>query len=217
MANAHYFPQPIWVNPVGKRFVNECADQALNAALSLPGLRSYCLFDRQTFEQMRESGIQRGIGGENTFLTLEEDFEKDAVRGDCKRCETINEAAEFIGCDGGALQQTIDRYNAFCTAGVDRDFGRKPELLVPVRTAPYYVMRLRLAPLLTHGPVHVNENMQVIGKSGVVIPGLYCVGADMGGIDVEIYNVTVLGHSMRWAATSGRIAGEHAAKTILRQ
>ena len=75
-------------------------------------------------------------------------------------------------------------------------------------------MRLRLAPLLTHGPVHVNEDMQVVGKSGTVISGLYCAGADIGGIDVEIYNVKVMGHSMRWTVTSGRIAGNHAAKTI---
>lgn len=215
LANTHYFPQPIWVNSGGKRFVNEGMDQAMNAAISLPGLRSYCLFDQDTFKMMWESGIARSIGGKDLFATLDADFKKDmeAYR-DCRICNTIAEAAAFIGCCAEALEETVARYNGFCETGIDSDFGRSPQNLLPIQTAPYYVMRLRLAPLLTHGPVHVNEDMQVVGKQGCAIPGLYCVGADMGGIDVEIYNVKVLGHSMRWAVTSGRIAGAHAAKMI---
>lgn len=215
LANTHYFPQPIWVTAHGRRFVNEEMDQAMNAAISLPGLRSYCLFDQKTFETMWESGISRNIGGNNVFSTLDTDFRKDmGSHHDCKICNTLEEAAEFIGCSTGTLEDTVNRYNGFCELKTDVDFGRDPKNLFPVKTAPYYVMRLRLAPLLTHGPVHVNEDMQVVGKNGAVIPGLYCVGADMGGIDVEIYNVKVMGHSMRWAVTSGRIAGKHAAKMI---
>lgn len=215
LANTHYFPQPIWVNAAGSRFVNEGMDQAMNAAISLPGLRSYCLFDQNTFDTMWKTGISRNIGGKDVFLSLDADFRRDmGTHEDCKICETIAEAADFIGCSTGALEETIHRYNGFCESGTDLDFGRDAKNLLPIKIAPYYVMRLRLAPLLTHGPVHVNEDMQVVGKSGTVISGLYCAGADIGGIDVEIYNVKVMGHSMRWTVTSGRIAGNHAAKTI---
>ena len=218
LANTHYFPQPIWVNACGKRFVNEGMDQAMNAALSLPGLRSYCLFDDATFQAMWQSGISREIGGKDVFAALDADFRKDMeAHKDCRLCDTLTDAAAFIGCDADTLEETVARYNSFCASGTDLDFGRAPEHLLPIKTAPYYVMRLRLAPLLTHGPVHVNENMQVVGKHGAVIPGLYCVGADMGGIDVEIYNVKVMGHSMRWAVTSGRMAGIHAAKMIAKK
>ena len=50
--------------------------------------------------------------------------------------------------------------------------------------------------------------MEVIDKQGKPIPGLYAGGVDTGGWDAETYNSLVMGSSISFAFSSGRIAGE---------
>ena len=60
--------------------------------------------------------------------------------------------------------------------------------------------------MATDGGLVVNENLQVIGKNEVPIPGLYAAGSTgQGGLLLEGH-----GHHLAWGFTSGRIAGSHA-------
>lgn len=214
LANSHYFPQPIWLNPEGERFANETAQQAQNAVLSLPGLKHFAVFDSNSFEIMKRQGIEKSIGGGEVFEKIEQDFDAETEYGFSGIFQTLEELAKWIGAKPEKLSGTLDRYNQFCENGRDEDFLRNPATMFPISKPPFYAMRLRLAPLLTRGPIHVNGKLEAISKLGHPIAGLYSAGSDIGGTDNDVYNVKVLGHSMRWAVTSGLIAGESTAEYI---
>ena len=52
------------------------------------------------------------------------------------KADTIEEAAKAIGLDADALKATVDQYNRLASAGVDTDFGKAPEFLVPITQPP---------------------------------------------------------------------------------
>jgi succinate dehydrogenase/fumarate reductase flavoprotein subunit len=59
----------------------------------------------------------------------------------------------------------------------------------------------------TDGGVRVTERLEVVGRDGEPIPGLFAAGSTgQGGLLLEGH-----GHHLGWAFTSGRLAGRHAA------
>ena len=63
---------------------------------------------------------------------------------------------------------------------------------------------------LTHGPLRVTPEMEVVDTKHDPIPGLYAAGSDIGGVENDTY-ANVPAHSSTWALAGGRIAGENAA------
>lgn len=56
----------------------------------------------------------------------------------------------------------------------------------------------------------VTENLQVVDKDENVIPGLYAIGHDAGGVYGDSYDLRVgEGTASSFAINSGRIAVEH--------
>ena len=51
--------------------------------------------------------------------------------------DTVEEVAEQVGLDPAKVKATVERYNGFVEAGLDEDFGRSGEHLVPM-TGPFY-------------------------------------------------------------------------------
>jgi fumarate reductase flavoprotein subunit len=61
------------------------------------------------------------------------------------------------------------------------------------------------------GGIRINGNTEVIDKAENVIPGLYAVGFDAGGMYGDSYHISVAsGSSVGFAFNSGRIAGRNA-------
>ncbi len=90
-------------------------------------------------------------------------------------------------------------YNAQCSAR-----GR-PEL----RRPPFFALGPAKSWIVfTEGGLRVNERLQVLGRRGTPIGGLYAAGsAGQGGVLLEGH-----GHHLAWAFTSGRLAGRYAAE-----
>jgi succinate dehydrogenase/fumarate reductase flavoprotein subunit len=149
-------------------------------------------------------------GGDQSYETIDDDIKKQIDKGYAIRANNIVEIAQWIGCDPEVLKGTIEDYNGFCIKGYDEDLLKPAEYLVPLTKPPYYAIRNKLAILLTHGPLRVSTEMEVVDTNYNPIPGLWAAGADIGGTENDTY-AHLAAHSSTWTMTSGRIAGENAA------
>jgi len=66
--------------------------------------------------------------------------------------------------------------------------------------------------LQTIGGIRINQNLEVLNKNGIPVPGLFSAGSDTGGWETDSYNLEMSGAALGFAINSGRIAGENAAK-----
>ena len=128
--------------------------------------------------------------------------------------DTLDEIAEWIGTDSGVLKTTIDEYNLACEKGHDPISGKDRRYLVPLRTPPYYAIRMGVDYLDTIGGIKINERMEVLDKKDIPIPGIYAAGIDTGGWVGDTYCIRTTGTTFAFAINSGRIAGESAVKKI---
>ena len=104
---------------------------------------------------------------------------------------------------GAVLQETVNRYNSFVTAGKDADF-KKPTPLYKIEKPPFYAAWT--TPILhdTHTGLRTNTDAQVIDTRGEIIAGLYAAGETQGGFAQ---------HGLTRCIVFGRVAGRHAAKS----
>jgi fumarate reductase flavoprotein subunit len=216
-------PNTLWVNRNGQRFADETVGflfpEGANAVDRQPGKISYTLFD----ERIKQSIIEEGLDPlEQLHMRkrawpgrLDEELQLQAGKGGVKISDSWAEIARWIGVTPGVLQRTIDEYNSFCDQGQDKILGKDRWYLMPLRTPPYYALKGGIGITTTHGPIRVNQRMEVLNQQGTVIGGLYAAGVDIGGTDVDTYNLILSGHSFGFAVSSGRIAGENAARYIL--
>ena len=104
------------------------------------------------------------------------------------KADTIRELAVKLDLDTNVLQATVNRYNVFCENGVDEDYFKRKDLLVPVKNSPFYGQTSNAPRLLVVcGGLRTNIKMQVLDKKGEVIPGLYAVGTMVGDMFANYY------------------------------
>jgi succinate dehydrogenase/fumarate reductase flavoprotein subunit len=103
---------------------------------------------------------------------------------------------------GGALTETVARYNSFVDGGADQDFKKKTPMH-KIEKPPFYAAWA--TPILhdTLTGLRTNTNSQVMDMNGQVIAGLYSAGECQGGFAQ---------HGLARCIVFGRIAGRHAAK-----
>ena len=132
---------------------------------------------------------------------------------DTFRADTIEELAEKLGLPVEATVASVNRYNEMCDAGEDVDFGKKPEFLHRIQTAPFWGIRRHIRCSSITAGVLSDEFGRVVTESGEVIKGLYAVG-NLGGqfYGAPDYPFFHPGLSLGHAVTFGYIAGEHAAE-----
>lgn len=202
----------------GLRFADESASHAHNARHQLIGRIHYLVFDENIKEHIinkQASGSAGGpmadlpVGGAQSYDTIDDDIQKQIDKGYAIKANNIDDLAQWIGCDPEVLKGTIKDYNGFCEKGYDEHLLKPAEYLVPLNKPPYYAIRNKLAILLTHGPLRVSTEMEVVDTDYNPIPGLYAAGADIGGTENDTY-ANLGRHSSTWAMASGRIAGENA-------
>ena len=90
----------------------------------------------------------------------------------------------------------MERYNGFVEAGLDEDFGRSGEHLVPM-TGPFYAAPVTVSTSMTIGGVKINTNGEA----------LKLASSGKGDVTLE----PVPGWTVLSAVTIGRIAGQNAA------
>lgn len=131
--------------------------------------------------------------------------------GDVLSADTIEELADKMGVPADALSATVERYNELAEKGVDEDFGKNPDYLHPIVTAPFLAIKRRPGVLCTLNGVITNPDMQALDNDGNVIEGLYvtgnCQGNWFGGLE---HPMIIPGMSLGRAVVTARIAAMRA-------
>lgn len=126
------------------------------------------------------------------------------------RAESAEELAKLIGIDPETLKATVDRYNELCAKGVDEDFNKPAQYMVPLE-GTLYAIQMNSCYTVTFGGLVTNLDAQVLTADGTAIPGLYAAGevAHTGLFGGEYPSCGVaIGAAVRY----GRIAGTNTAK-----
>jgi succinate dehydrogenase/fumarate reductase flavoprotein subunit len=167
-----------------------------------PRLPSFLIFD--------ENGrslypIGRSITNDAQFYEWSADNLKEVENGILVQENSIEALAIRLGLDRESLAASVGRWNANA-AGVDRDFGRPPETMLPISTPPYYAARLWPMIINTQGgPVH-DSGQRILDPFGEPIPRLFAAG-EMGSVFGHVY---MSGGNLTECFIGGRIAGENA-------
>jgi succinate dehydrogenase/fumarate reductase flavoprotein subunit len=117
------------------------------------------------------------------------------------KSESLAGLAASMGVSGVSLTQTIAQYNA-------AERGARPA----IEQGPFYALGpIKSYVVFTDGGLKITNRLEVLRKDGSVIQGLFAAGsAGQGGLLLEGH-----GHHLGWAFISGRIAGQHAARSNL--
>lgn len=216
------------VNRNGERYVNEDSGYTggVNAQLQQPGATSFAIWDAKWPEEIPASlKYAGGMSWDQDLRRVEDEWtaENEEVRafsweremGLLMQADTLEELAAQMGLDDEAkatFLATVDRYNE-CAAGGDTDFGKRPELMTPITTAPFYALRMNVELGVSVGGLVTNADSECLDDDGKAIKGLYSVGNNAGGMFGVDYNeVTVPGVSLARSVTFGYLLGKHLAE-----
>jgi hypothetical protein len=141
------------------------------------------------------------------------DNSTEIEKGYIKKADTITALAERIGGEmtAEALTATVAKWNGFCDAGVDSDFGRKnrsgmtPTKLEKIQKPPFYAIEIWPGGFSTCGGPRKNANGQVMGVDGNPIKRLYEAGS-LGHTCGQVYSMSGANYCevFVWGRISGR-------------
>jgi fumarate reductase flavoprotein subunit len=211
-------PESIWINKNGERFIDETQSfRGFHAMGRQPGAIIYGVYDAATRDYMIEKFATepRTKHEAEYMISLKVDLEKENDGRRVFIADTLEELAVALGVKPTVLKATVDRYNSFCESRYDADFLKNKESLRPISQAPFYAILGQRFYDTTHGGLKINENLEVINTSGNVIPGLYATGDLASGWITQNYAPGAA--SLSWCCNSGYMAGEEAAKHVLKK
>ena len=110
--------------------------------------------------------------------------------------DTVEEVIEKLGLPPDVTLATVNRYNELAAAGVDEDFHKSPELLIPITEAPFYGASGGAGFLTVCGGLRTSAKMQVCDANDTPIPGLYNVGIMVGDFYSNHYTFRVEGNNL---------------------
>lgn len=185
----------IYVNQLGKRFVNEQLDrnEVCQEILEQPGAIVYAIFDSNVINEEFWS-TQDGY----------QDFVELAKAGKCGYGETLDELAESIGVNPIELEKSVREFNQAVDGLIEDEFGR--ELFYKkIEDGPFYASIRSAYTHYTIGGLEIDSQARVKNINGDTIPGLYAAGEVTGGIHGEN---RLGGNSLTECIVFGRSAGE---------
>lgn len=184
----------ILVNEKGERFFNEASHYSI-----------------VTNEVAGEKSVWMILDSKESNIKATELFKSALPNEEIATGNTIEELANAMGVPTDSLTDTIKTFNEGCETENDQ-FGKMKEMLVPVNAGPYYALRFYPKTMGTFGGVKTDECYRVLREDGSIINNLYAGGECSNR---NMYNqVYMSGSAVQLAVTSGRISGEHAAKSI---
>lgn len=189
-----YGDHSIIVNSAGKRFGDESAAYApANLAYGAYDSRTYTLANIPGFHIGDQSFVDiynyPGVTERESAGTT--GAMKEGMPEWVKTYETLDELAADQGIDPEGLKAEVARWNSFCEAELDEDFGR-PSSIWPhgvyfahdeanpffgkIERPPFFCAKIVPGTCGTCGGLRVNADAQVLNRDGEVIPGLYASG-----------------------------------------
>ncbi|MEZ5571435.1 MAG: FAD-binding protein [Halioglobus sp.] len=218
-------PGSIMVNRKGKRFANEAQPyeelvkaQYASEARGELAIPCYLIFDA-TYRSKYAVGHLKPGRVEHDARLARDNFDSGLLT----RADTLEELAEKLSIEPGALVQTVRNFNQHARQGLDPDFGRgdsehdryyadpsvKPNpSLGPLEKAPYYALRCEPGDLDTKGGLLCDEYARVLRSDGSVIEGLYAAGNASAAVMGDTYPGA--GATIGSAMTFAYIAAQHA-------
>jgi fumarate reductase flavoprotein subunit len=215
----------LWVNPRGERFCDESIafyDTSVgNVNAKHKEGYTFSLFDDSIKQRLMEKGIDKCVNVRTLSGSKPLNFDKELEilfeKGNTDVCvaASIEELAGKMGVDATVLKNTIEEYNRFCEKKHDDLFAKDSRYLWPLIGPKFYAVKAHTIFLGTMGGIKISYRTEVVDKKDNVIPGLYAVGFDAGGMYGDSYHVKVAsGSSVGFAFNSGRIAGKSALNYI---
>lgn len=185
----------IFVNKDGNRYVREDGrrDEISLATFAQKDGQYYMINDSKIISPDRKT-------------TSAEDLDELIRKNTVVEAPTLEELAKKINIPAAALVATVNKFNESVDKKSD-EFGRDI-WENKIDKGPFYAT-LRF-PALHHtmGGIKINENAEVIGKDGKIVPGLFAAGEVTGGI----HGANRLGgNAIADIIVFGRIAGKNAA------
>ncbi|MCG7408442.1 flavocytochrome c [Paenibacillus sp. ACRRX] len=192
------FDGAILINQSGQRFVEELErrDVISKAILAQEGKYAYQFWNQHIAD----------IG--KTIEVHQDEYDQLVKDGLLYKANTIEEAAKFFKVDPKALQDTVNKVNAYAKTGKDLDFKHRSGL-VSLEQGPYYIQKAVPSVHHTMGGLVIDKDTRVLAEDGNVIPGLYAAGEVTG----VIHGANRLGgNAISDIITFGRISGQNIAK-----
>ncbi|MDM9560984.1 FAD-dependent oxidoreductase [Bordetella petrii] len=213
-------PGLIAVNGAGRRFVNESASYhefvlaMYRSHRETPSIPAFLICDRQFIDTW---GLGLALpGGRPRRHLIESGYLHEAA--------TLAELAARLKLPADALQDTVARYNAHASQGIDPDFGkggtaynrylgdpdhRPNPCLAPLGAGPYYAVQVVAGDIGTAWGLATDEHARILDRHGAPIDGLYAAGNDMHSVMGGAYPGP--GITLGPALTFGWLAARHLA------
>jgi len=225
-------PYIITVNLDGQRYSSEPVGHIGHfddghVQIEQPHGQSFDIFDENTlaatFNLTNPSSFKQWmnpieeINLPDTMEEIHRSIEDGFTKGDhyIFRADTLEGLANQIGVNKENFMETINKYNENCANGVDSDFFKSKDTLVPVNKPPYYAINGKLMTDGAFGGVQVNPEMQAYRPDGGLVEGLYVTGdfasgrfINLGGVKRQVLN------DLSWAFSSGFLAGTNAGRYL---
>ncbi|MEG2212222.1 MAG: FAD-binding protein [Raoultibacter sp.] len=120
---------------------------------------------------------------------------------------SLSDVASKLSLDPGALQATIDMFNASAVSGLDA-FGREAVNMIAFGEGPYYALEVWPSILNSQGGPQRTARGEIVDVNDKPIPHLYSAG-EFGGVTANMYQG---GGNIAECVVFGKISGENAAQ-----
>lgn len=200
----------IYVNSQGKRIIKENASlgELTDITVAQPDKIMYLVMDKAGYDRYLAKSLEDRLVPNETVLRKWLEI-KNNGKPIMVESDNLADAAKVMGINPEGLEATVKQWNEMAKAGKDTQFNRpNPKGLL---TPPYYIVEQKPRFATTLGGLKANGNMQILGKGGKPIPGLYGAGCVVGGAN-GADSMTAMMNS--WAIISGVDAADSAVAAI---
>jgi succinate dehydrogenase/fumarate reductase flavoprotein subunit/uncharacterized protein with FMN-binding domain len=186
----------------GRRFTNE-VDTGRHGHINVGGTyfsrlipkNSWCIFD----ETARKAAP--------AYMQWSQGMVDELAKGWVLKGNTVEELAAKLNINPAALAAEVAKFNGYCKAGSDPEFGLPAPFLKPLETGPYYAFPVKAALINTQGGPRRNVKCEVLDVWGKPIPHLYSAG-ELGSFYADIYQGA---GNLSECLFTGRESGKNAA------
>ena len=201
------------VSKQGDRYMNERLPIEFRSnATEKVGGKAYVIFDQKTVSEFMTSGQRFGFGAPSVLPRLQEglDLALSENADWVAKADSLEDLAGKTGMDPQRLTASVAKINRYTAEGYDPDYYLEEKALFSIEEGPFYAVEVVLGMYATVGGSRVTDNLQVVNKAGEIVPCLYAIGLDAGGLYGDTYDMRIAnGAASGFSITSGRLAVRH--------
>lgn len=227
------WPCGVWLDETGNRYCNEFwgqAEQRGNHGVYMPRETHYVIYGPDLFETVQYCTPSHGSNKPNLMFMdcLQQAMnqavdspEMAEVEGEFMThvslygANTVAELLQKMGCTDEQVianaETAIERYNGYCEAGADQEFGRDASVMWAIKDGPFYGQVSTPgvgSALTTMGGLITNGEQQVLDQYSRPIPGLFASGNTTGRRFGRDYFTPISGMSLGFGWVLGRECGK---------